>query len=73
MKRTARMDPEVAGVRGLPSGAATGERNLRQPEPGGNPLSRAEEWLRAECPRHRWSGHSARDQLGSLDFPEEHE
>ena len=26
-----------------------------------------------ELGRHRWSGHSARDQLGSLDFPEEHE
>ena len=47
--------------------------SLRHPEPGGKPLSRAEEWRRAECPRHRWFGHSARDQIGSRVFPAEHE
>ena len=41
---------------------------LRRPEQGGKTLSPAEDWRRAECPRHRWSGHSARDQMGSRAF-----
>jgi membrane protease YdiL (CAAX protease family) len=58
---------------------------LRHPEPGGKPMSTAEERRRAEpersgdsptdcfqilgqCPRHRWSGHSARDQMRSPEI-----